>query len=212
MSLWSCTLDSFCEQVASVAAVPSCGATACVTASLALALLQMAIRKSCDQEVGNTALGIAAEVERLLDVMKAHADNDMRTFGAFTENAAAGSSRPSRQYALDITLGSLAAARSCYEGIALAQSAISKVKRTLQCDVVSSALMMHASLSALLINVETDAANFTPSTHTEELTRTRAELQSQADELLARLRSISTMAAVSDSVELGSLGHDAPGE
>ncbi|VEF10821.1 methenyltetrahydrofolate cyclohydrolase [Pseudomonas fluorescens] len=206
MSVWSCTLDSFCEQVASPAPVPSCGATACVTAGLALALLQMAIRKSCDQELGNNALGIAAEVEQLLGVMKAHADNDMRTFGAFIENGATGSSRHSRQHALDITLGSLAAARSCYEGIALAQSAIAKVKKALHCDVVSSALMMYASLSALLINVDTDAANLTPSTHTEELTRTRAELQSQADELLARLRRISPAAIVSDAVELGPLG------
>jgi formiminotetrahydrofolate cyclodeaminase len=72
----------------------------------------------------------------------------------------------------------------------LAQSAVSNVKRALQCDVVSSALMMHASLSALLINVDMDAANLPASSQTTELMRARADLQSQADELLARLRGV----------------------
>jgi formiminotetrahydrofolate cyclodeaminase len=191
MSVWSCTLNSFCDQVASSAPVPSCGATACVCASLALALLQMAIRKSYDQEKTDSELDLdIIKGQQLLNEMKAHADNDMRTFGAFIENAATESSRHSRQHALDITLGSLAAARSCHEGIVLAQSAFSNVKRALQCDVVSSALMMHASLSALLINVDMDAANLPASIQTIELMRARADLQSQADELLARLRGL----------------------
>jgi formiminotetrahydrofolate cyclodeaminase len=149
----------------------------------------MAIRKSYDQEQTDSELDLdIIKGQQLLTVMKAHADNDMRTFGAFIEDARTGSSRHSRQHALDITLGSLAAARSCYEGIVLAQSAVSNVKRALQCDVVSSALMMHASLSALLINVDMDAANLPASSQTTELMRARADLQSQADELLARLR------------------------
>lgn len=188
MSVWSCTLDSFCEQVASPTPVPSCGAAACVTASLAIALLRMVIRKSCDQIDADSELDIAVRVEQLLTVMKAHADNDMRTFGAFIEKSASGSSGHNHQQALDITLGSLAAARSCYEGIALAQGAVSNVKRELQCDVLSSALMMHASLSALLINVDADAANLPASSQTNEMMRARANLQSQADEVLTRLR------------------------
>lgn len=188
MSLWSYTLDSFCEQIASPAPVPSGGATACVCASFALALLQMAIRKSCDQEHADSELDFAASVEELLVVMKAHADNDVRTFGAFIGKSPPGSPGHSRQEALDITLGSLAAARSCFEGILLAQAAAPSVKKTLQCDVVSSAWMMHASLSALLINVDADAANLPDSNQKQDAMRTRADLQSQADQALGHLR------------------------
>jgi formiminotetrahydrofolate cyclodeaminase len=150
----------------------------------------MAIHKSYDQEQADSEPDLSIRAEQLLNLMKAHADNDVRTFGAFIEEAAPVSSLHSRQHTLDITLGSLAAARSCFEGIALAHSAVSSVKKALRCDVVSSAVMMHASLTALLINVDTDAANLARYSRTEELIRTRADLQSQADELLARLRRI----------------------
>jgi hypothetical protein len=90
----------------------------------------MAIHKSYDQEQADSEPDLSIRAEQLLNLMKAHADNDVRTFGAFIEEAAPGSSLHSRQHTLDITLGSLAAARSCFEGIALAHSAVSSVKKS----------------------------------------------------------------------------------
>lgn len=188
MSIWSTTMEAFCEQVASSAPVPSCGAAACASAGFSLALLLMALRKSAGGVQDPELAGRIAETEALLAVIKAHADNDMKTFGAFIEDSASSSSGHDPQLSLDVTLGSLAAARSCLKGIELAAAGMPRVKKTLKCDVTSCALMLHASLSALLINVDADADNLSGSRQGARVMGDRAEIQRAADDLLASLR------------------------
>lgn len=188
MSIWSTTMEAFCEQVASSAPVPSCGAAACASAGFSLALLLMALRKSAGGEQDPELAGRIAETEALLAVIKAHADNDMKTFGAFIEDSASSNSGHDPQLSLDVTLGSLAAARSCLKGIELAAAAMPRVKKTLKCDVTSCALMLHGSLSALLINVDADAGNLSGSRQGARVMGDRAEIQRAADDLLASLR------------------------
>jgi formiminotetrahydrofolate cyclodeaminase len=188
MSIWSDTMEAFCEQVASSAPVPSCGAAACASASFSLALLLMALRKSVGGEQDRRLTSLTAETQALLAVIKAHADNDMKTFAAFIENSTASASGHDPQLSLDVTLGSLAAARSCLQGIELAAAAMPCVKKSLKCDVTSCALMLHGSLSALLINVEADAGNLSCPEQARSVMGDRARIQSAADSLLAVLR------------------------
>lgn len=188
MSIWSTTMEAFCEQVASPGPVPSCGAAACASAGFSLALLLMALRKSVGGEQDPGLASLTTETQALLEVVKAHADNDMKTFGAFIEDSAASASGHDPQLSLDVTLGSMAAARSCLQGIELAAAAMPCVKKSLRCDVMSCALMLHASLSALLINVDADAGNLSGSRQGARVMGDRADIQRAADVLLASLR------------------------
>jgi formiminotetrahydrofolate cyclodeaminase len=61
------------------------------------------------------------------------------------------------------------------------------VKSTLQCDLVAAVLIMHASLSALLLNVDSDVDQIVPSARRTELAHDRCDLQQKADEALARV-------------------------
>jgi formiminotetrahydrofolate cyclodeaminase len=148
----------------------------------------MALRKSVGGEQDPRLASLTTETQALLEVVKAHADNDMKTFGAFIEDSAASASGHDPQLSLDVTLGSMAAARSCLQGIELAAAATPCVKKSLRCDVLSCALMLHACLSALLINVEADAGNLSCPDQAISVMRDRVRIQRAADKLLAVLR------------------------
>lgn len=187
MSIWSSSLESFRDKIAADTSVPSCGATSCVCASFGLALLLMALRKSAACNLEDERKKTIYEVEQLMDVMKAHADNDVRTFSAFIKEPVVDSQGHSQQRILEITLGALAAARCCLQGIELAETGLPCVKPFLHCDVVAAVLTMHASLSAILLNVDSDVEQLEPSARRTDLVHSRSDLQRKADEALARV-------------------------
>ncbi|EJN34699.1 methenyl tetrahydrofolate cyclohydrolase [Pseudomonas sp. GM78] len=186
MSIWLTSLESFRNRIAADTPVPSCGATSCVCASFGLALLLMALRKSDTRHLEDQREKNIHEVEQLMDVMKAHADNDVRAFSAYIEEPLSDAQGHSQQRTLEVTLGALAAARGCLQGIELAQCGLPCVKPSLQCDVVAAVLILHASLSALLLNVDSDVDQIVPSARRAELAQDRRDLQQKADEALAR--------------------------
>lgn len=188
MSIWTSSLDSFSDAIAADTPVPSCGAMACVCAHFSLALLLMALRKSAGCDLEQERQTTISEIEHLLPVIKAHADNDVRTFSAFIDESQATDQGHSEQRTLEITLGALAAARSCLQGIDLAQRGLACVKAFLQSDAVAAALTLHASLSALLLNMDSDLDQLEPSERKIDLERSRAELQHRADQALGRIR------------------------
>jgi formiminotetrahydrofolate cyclodeaminase len=187
MSIWLSSLESFRDKIAADTSVPGCGATSCVCASFGLALLLMALRKSDTHHLEDERNKTIHAVEQLMDVIQAHADNDVRAFSAYIEEPLAQAQGHSQQRTLDVTLGALAAARGCLQGIELAQRGLPCVKSTLQCDLVAAVLIMHASLSALLLNVDSDVDQIVPSARRTELAHDRCDLQQKADEALARV-------------------------
>jgi formiminotetrahydrofolate cyclodeaminase len=147
----------------------------------------MALRKSDTHHLEDERNKTIHAVEQLMDVIQAHADNDVRAFSAYIEEPLAQAQGHSQQRTLDVTLGALAAARGCLQGIELAQRGLPCVKSTLQCDLVAAVLIMHASLSALLLNVDSDVDQIVPSARRTELAHDRCDLQQKADEALARV-------------------------
>jgi formiminotetrahydrofolate cyclodeaminase len=147
----------------------------------------MALRKSVACNLQDEQQKTLHEVEQLMPVMKAHADNDVRMFSAFIKEPQVDSQGHSQQRTLEVTLGALAAARCCLQGIELAQRGLPCVKPLLQCDVVAAVLIMHASLSALLLNVDSDNDQLVPSVRRTEVVNSRRDLQQKADEALARV-------------------------
>lgn len=192
MSIWSLSLESFRDGIAADPPVPSCGATACVCASFGLALLLMALRKSAGLDPNGEIRKLIFEAEQLMAAMKAHADNDVRTFRAYIEEPEAEANGHSHQLTLEVTLGALAAARCCVEGIELAELSLHGVKPVLQCDVIAAVFFLHASLSALLLNVDADANQLVPSDRKIQLMHDRRELQRLADEVVVRVGHLRT--------------------
>lgn len=187
MSLWTSTLESYLDQVAADTPVPSSGATTAVCANLGLGLLLMALHNTARKEPGSDIQRLIKTVEELKEVLKAHADNDVRTFRAYIDETPERGGH-TKQRALDITLGSLAAARSCYEGLCLAERAMGLVHTHVRTDVISAALIMHASLCAMLLNVDSDCSQVESLGDSPVSKATRSALQSEADMTLQRLR------------------------
>lgn len=188
MSLWTSTLEAFRNQVAANVPVPSGGATACVCASLGLALLLMALRNTHEKEPSPERQATLAEIEALARVMAEHADNDVRTFQAYVSEVADGSSDHSLKATLEVALAAIAGARSCLAGLEMAERGMSQVLSYLRSDVIAAALIMHASLSALLINAKQDAGQLDEPGNRAELNRVIVQLQSRADQLLSTVR------------------------
>lgn len=189
MSVWSLTLESFRNQVSAHSPVPSCGATACVCASFGLALILLAMRNTAAKKPNAALAALIESAEALTPVLSAHADNDVRTFDAYIDETSHGGATHSEQRTLDITLGALAAARSAFECLLLAEQALEHVAPHLRGDVVAGALIAHASLSALLLNVDADASHLESEGIASTIWPSRKALQDEADTALERIRS-----------------------
>ncbi|MBA1200355.1 hypothetical protein G7009_00860 [Pseudomonas capeferrum] len=187
MSVWSSTLEAFRNQVAAIAPVPSGGATACVCASLGLALLLMALRNANEKEPLAEREKTIIEIEGLAPVLAEQADNDVRTFEAYVNEVSGDSNGHSSKTIMDVTLAAITGARSCCTGLEMAERGLSQVLPYMRSDVVAAALIMHASLCALLINAKQDAEQLDSPQDQAELGQVIAQLQTQADQLLKRI-------------------------
>lgn len=117
--------------------------------------------------------------------MAAEADNDIRIFNAYMQEPAGGHSR---QRTLDITLGSLAAARCCLDGMQFADRALSFAKPHVRGDVLASALLLHAGLQALLLNVDADAGTSGLSGEHPHIASARLQIDQVAGGILMRMQ------------------------
>ncbi|MBD1553257.1 cyclodeaminase/cyclohydrolase family protein [Pseudomonas typographi] len=170
MSVWSCTLAAFRGQVAANVPVPSCGATACVCAALGLALLLMALRNAQHKAPDADRQHLIEAAERLLPAPPSHAATD------------------GRQNALNVTLGALAGACSCLEGLEPVEGSLPWVAAPLQSELVAAALILHAGLSAMLLNVAADAGELDAAQEALDPQQVASQLQTAADEGLRRIR------------------------
>lgn len=190
MSLWSVSLGEFREQVASNAPVPGCGAVTCVSAGLGLALVLKALRNAQGKKPDKARGAVIEEAERLSPVIAAHADADVRSFGAYIDELVCECEGPAEQRTLDVTLGSLAAARSCLAGMHLADEAKPLVSAFMRADIMAGALLLHASLMSLLVNVAIDGKGECSSAgEGEDPYLAIQALQAAADKLMSRIRS-----------------------
>ena len=188
MSLWSSTLESWLEQISADTPVPSCGATVSVCANMGLGLLLMALRNAQRKQPAAPRQELIVSCEQLTAVLAAHADNDVRTFQAYIDELSEKAGVHTQERILEITLASLAAARSCYEGLCLAERAMPWVVTHMRSDVVSAALIMHASLCALLLNVDADCAQLEQEQHVPDPTAARSLLQREGENVLRRIQ------------------------
>lgn len=183
-SLWQLSLSEFRDQVASKQPTPSCGAAAAVGASLGLALIQMAIRLGIDRQRSEHD-ELLQQSEPLQRQLMASADEDARAFGDFIE---ADSDEARRQAARDSIAVPLATAHACRAALRLAERTKPLVKESIRPDVVAGALMIHAAMDAVLLNVNANLALIPDEAERVDLSNSRDRLRAEANQIWLSLQ------------------------
>ncbi|MBK3868910.1 hypothetical protein GFL09_14675 [Pseudomonas stutzeri] len=184
---WNWTLADFRSAIAAAQPTPGCGAAAAVTADIGLALILKGLRISEVHGTGAVRQHLVRSAETLLGRPGAFADDDMQAFDDYLSAARRGQPE-SRQAASRQTCAvPLATAHCCLQALGLAVSAWPLVLPMLRSDVQAGALLVHAGLSAALINVDADLPMVEDVAERDLVAQARQRLQEQADERLRRL-------------------------
>ncbi|WP_426199566.1 cyclodeaminase/cyclohydrolase family protein [Pseudomonas sp. DC3200b2] len=157
-TVWAWPLARFRDALAGQEAVPSCGATAAVGASLALALITMALAKSLERQPSEALARLLEQARSLQPTLDAHADRDMRAFGRFIDDLPHTTPEDALRQAdvRRMTEGACHAAADTLRALELARTALPLAAKGLRCDLLAGGLMLHANLRALLLNVTED--------------------------------------------------------
>lgn len=193
-SVWRLSLADFRDATAADRPTPGCGAAAAVVSDIGLALALKGLRVSESRGSESARRRLLKTAEGLIGRPGAFADADIRAFQNYLH--------ASRDDTADLQTASrqacavpLATAHSCLEALELANEAWPLVAAVVRSDVQAGALLIHAGLSAALINVDADMASLDDASAREQAGRSRERLQNDADKVLQQLLDLAGAAA-----------------
>ena len=186
-SVWAQPMAAFREAIAAARPTPGCGASAAVTADIGVALVVKGLRISEAHGTDPARLERLQAAEALLGRPGAFAGDDMQAFDDYLSAARDGDPEDKQAAARQACAVPLALAHCCLEALELAVSAWPLTAELLQSDVQAGAVLIHAGLSAALINVDADRASLNDEVVCEQVRTARERLQADGDELLRRL-------------------------
>lgn len=184
------TLDAFRDDIQS-RAMPGCGAVAANAAANGLALVLKGLRLTQSNGDDGTARRLIEQAQRLLEQLGDYANEDIAAFKAYLaakKRTDESDSEAELEDAVErINQVPLDTARCCLEALEYTEQAIGDIKAALQSDARAGAQLVHAGLSMVLINVDTNIDGLEEEAERRELADRRASLQADADRLLKRL-------------------------
>jgi len=186
-SVWMQRLAEFRAATAARQPTPGCGAAAAVTADIGLALVLKGLRISEAHGSDPVRHELLQAAEALLGRPGAFADDDMQAFDDYLSAARHGEVENKQAAARQACAVPLALAHCCLEALELAVDAWPRTDPIVQSDVHAGAVLIHAGLSAALINVDADMTSLEDPSAQDQAGRTRRRLQSEGDALLRRL-------------------------
>lgn len=186
-SVWTQRLAEFRAATAARQPTPGCGAAAAVTADIGVALVLKGLRISEVHGSDPVRHELLQAAEALLGRPGAFADDDMQAFDDYLSAARHGEVEDKQAAARQACAVPLALAHCCLEALELAVDAWPRTDPIVQSDVQAGAVLIHAGLSAALINVDADMASLDDAAAQDQVGRTRRRLQSEGDALLRRL-------------------------
>ena len=186
-SVWTQRLAEFRAATAARQPTPGCGAAAAVTADIGVALVLKGLRISEAHGSDPVRHELLQAAEALLGRPGAFADDDMQAFDDYLSAARHGEVEDKQAAARQACAVPLALAHCCLEALELAVDAWPRTDPIVQSDVQAGAVLIHAGLSAALINVDADMASLDDAAAQDQVGRTRRRLQSEGDALLRRL-------------------------
>ena len=187
-SVWAQPLADFRAATAVERPTPGCGAAAAVTADIGLALVVKGLRISEAHGSEPARLQVLAAAEALLGRPGTFADDDMQAFSDYLSAARNGEVDDKQAAARQACAVPLALAHCCLQALGLAVAAWPCTDAIVQSDVQAGAVLIHAGLSAALINVDADMPSLDDGAAREQAVQTRWRLQSEGDALLRQLR------------------------
>jgi len=187
-SVWTQSLAAFREGTAANQPTPGCGAAAAVTADIGLALVLKGLRISEDHESVAARLRLVQSAEALLGRPGAFADDDMQAFGDYLSAAHEGQPEQQQATSRQACAVPLALAHCCVQALSLAVAAWPQVVPMVRSDVQAGGVLIHAALSAALINVDADLPMVEDASARDQTGQARRRLQEQADELLDQVQ------------------------
>ncbi|MCQ4319010.1 cyclodeaminase/cyclohydrolase family protein [Stutzerimonas stutzeri] len=186
-SIWTQRLADFRAATAANQPTPGCGAAAAVTADIGLALVLKGLRISEAHGSDPTRRALLQAAEALSGRPGAFADDDDRAFGDYLNAAREGEPEQKQAASRQACAVPLALAHCCLEALALAVDAWPCTDPNVQSDTRAGAMLIHAGLSAALINVDADMASIEDAASRDQVAQTRTRLQAEGDDLLQRL-------------------------
>lgn len=186
-SIWTQRLADFRAATAANQPTPGCGAAAAVTADIGLALVLKGLRISEAHGADPTRRALLQAAEALSGRPGAFADDDVRAFGDYLNAAREGEPEQKQAASRQACAVPLALAHCCLEALELAVDAWPCTALIVQSDARAGAVLIHAGLSAALINVDADLASIDDAASRDQAGLTRGRLQTEGDDLLQRL-------------------------
>ncbi|WP_417781031.1 cyclodeaminase/cyclohydrolase family protein [Stutzerimonas xanthomarina] len=186
-SVWTQRLAEFRAATAARQPTPGCGAAAAVTADIGVALVLKGLRISEAHGSDPVRHELLQAAEALLGRPGAFGDDDMQAFDDYLSAARHGEFEDKQAAARQACAVPLALAHCCLEALELTVDAWPRTDPIVQSDVQAGAVLIHAGLSAALINVDADMTSLEDPSAQDQARRTRRRLQSEGDALLRRL-------------------------
>jgi len=181
------SLADFRAAIAADQPTPGCGAAAAVTADIGLALVAKGLSISEAHGSDPRRLELLRAVKALLGRPGAFADDDIQAFGDYLSAARKGEPEQKQAASRQACAVPLALAHCCLEALELAVKAWSCTDPNVQSDVQAGAILIHAGISAALINVDADMTSLDDASAREQAWRSRRRLQAEGDDLLQQL-------------------------
>ncbi len=194
-SLWDMTLGDFRDAIES-RSMPGCGAAAAASAGIGLALVLKGLRMTEAKRVDDERAALIEQADALLARLVGYADEDAEAFNNYLaalkqpqDSDAQAAERDKALAAANerINRVPLDTARACLDALALSHRGLLLTADNLQSDTRAGARLLHAGLSAVLLNVDANRAGLRDAQQRDELGGVRRELQADADRELERL-------------------------
>jgi formiminotetrahydrofolate cyclodeaminase len=195
-SLWQQTAASLRDATASDSPTPGGGSIACVTGSLGLGLVLMALRITARKTPRTELQRLIAAGSALLVRVSAAADEDVAAFALYMaalrlpkgdEAERATRKHKLSQAAREATRVPLAAADTLLEGLAFASEALPIVAHVVSSDVLAGADLLGGAALAVMRSVNINLASVEDAAEAETLREGQRVRAARARELLQRL-------------------------
>jgi formiminotetrahydrofolate cyclodeaminase len=193
-SLWSLPAAQLRDQVASLKPTPGGGSVSIITATLGLALVHKGVnvslkRSASDPTRHQRLSGLSAELTSLTTTLRAFADADCAAFESYiqarslphTSDIETAARKAAMQAGLlRSTEIPLESAATMVQALTFAEEVIALTDRQVISDVFAGAILLQASLKAVLLNVDANLSGIADAKKREILKDRRIELEDAA--------------------------------
>lgn len=186
MSLFDLKVAELRDLTASDVPTPGGGSVACVSASLGLALVIMAVEITAKGGADEPTVRWLASARRKLDELSSHADRDVRAFEHYmlayampreTEDEKVARKTAMASALVACTECPLVAAEDMVEALSLAKASVPYVRRSVTSDVLAGADLLEGSIAAVLRSVDVNVRSMRDATRASPYEERRREVE-----------------------------------